>query len=194
MGESATSRVSRRDTAAAFRYPAVLMSEELAAWHDFNVGIVTASAALLGLLFVALSIHVRTLTAARNAELKSVARSIFLGYVVALGIGCLALMPQTLGALGIELLVLLVFAAVPFVFAARSGLRATGVGYDRRVTMVQFVAGFGLFIVTIAAAIGVGLHETNALYVVGGVQVLSLLWGVFNTWELIFRVQVLEEH
>jgi hypothetical protein len=169
------------------------MSEELAAWHDFNVGVVTASAALLGLLFVALSIHVRTLTAARNAELKSVARTIFLGYVVGLGIGCLALMPQTLRALGLELLGMLLLATLPFAAAARSGLRATGVGFDRRVTMLQFVAGFGVFIVTIAAAIGVAVGEANALYVLGGVEVLSLLWGLFNTWELIFRVQTLEE-
>jgi modulator of FtsH protease len=169
------------------------MSEDLAAWHDFNVGVVTASAALLGLLFVALSIHVRTLTATRNAELKSVARSIFLGYVVALSIGCLALMPQTLRALGLELLLLLVLVAIPFSAAARSGLRATGVGYDRRVTMVQFVAGFGLFIVAIAASIGVTVGEASALFVIGGMAVTSLVWGVFNTWELIFRVPALEE-
>ena len=29
------------------------MSEELVLWHDFNVSLVTASAGLLGLLFVA---------------------------------------------------------------------------------------------------------------------------------------------
>ena len=72
------------------------MSEDLVLWHDFNISLVTASAGLLGLLFVALSIHVRVLSASRNAELRAVARSIFLGYVVSLGIGFLALMPQTL--------------------------------------------------------------------------------------------------
>src|SRR5439155_3144034 len=87
-----------------------LMAEDLVVWHDFNVALVTAAAGLLGLLFVALSIHVRTLTARRNAELRSIARSIFLGYVVSLGIGFLALMPQTLTALGGELLVLVLAA------------------------------------------------------------------------------------
>jgi hypothetical protein len=29
--------------------------------------------------------------------------------------------------------------------------------------------------------------------VVAGVGVFSLLWGVFNTWELIFRVQRIDE-
>jgi modulator of FtsH protease len=169
------------------------MAEELALWHDFNLSVVTASAALLGLLFVALSIHMRVLSARENAELRSVARTVFLGYVLSLGIGFLALMPQTLWAFGLELLVIVLAATLPFAAAARSGLRATGVGYDRRVTIVQFIAGFALFAVTIAAAIGVAVGEARALYVIGGIAVLSLLWGVFNTWELIFRVQALDQ-
>jgi hypothetical protein len=36
-------------------------------------------------------------------------------------------------------------ATLPFAAAARNGLRATGVGYDRKVTVLQFIAGFVLF-------------------------------------------------
>lgn len=168
------------------------MSEDLIAWHDFNVSLVTAAAGLLGLLFVALSIHVRTLSAARNAELRSVARSIFLGYVVALGFGFLQLMPQSLQAVGIELLVLILLSLIPFSAAARSGFSATGVGYDRRVTMAQFAIGLLTFVITIAASIAVLGGDARALFVLGAVAVSSLLWGVFNTYELIFRVQSLE--
>src|SRR5437867_5028149 len=88
------------------------VTEELVLWHDFNVALVTASAGLLGLLFVALSIHVRALTARRNAELRSVARTIFLGYVVSLGMGLVAPLPQTLTALGAELLALVLAATL----------------------------------------------------------------------------------
>jgi hypothetical protein len=165
------------------------MSEELVLWHDFNVALVTAAAALLGLLFVALSIHIRALTDQRNAELRSVARSIFLGYVVSLGFGFLALVPQTLWAFGLELVALNVGASIPFAAAARSGLRATGVGFDRRVTIVQFVAGFVLFASAIAGSIGVAVGEPTALFVVAGIAIVALVWGVFNTWELIFRMQ-----
>jgi hypothetical protein len=169
------------------------MSEELLLWHDFNVSLVTATAGLLGLLFVALSIHVRVLSARGNAELRAVARSIFLGYVVSLAIGFLALVPQSLPAFGLELLVVVLAATLPFAAAASSGLRATGVGFDRRVTMLQFVAGFALFAVSIAASIGVFVGEAKALFFVAGIGVLSLVWGVFNTWELIFRVQRIHE-
>jgi hypothetical protein len=169
------------------------MSEELVLWHDFNVALVTAAAGLLGLLFVALSIHIRTLNAERNAELRSVARTVFLGYVVSLAYGFLALMPQSLRAFGGEVIVLNLAATIPFAAAARSGLRATGVGYDRRVTLVQFAAGFGLFAVALTGAIGVAVGEIWALYLTAAIAVLSLLWGVFNTWELIFRIQWVSE-
>jgi len=166
------------------------MSEALVTWHDFNVSVVTAAAALLGLLFVALSLHLRALADPRNAELKSIARSVFLGYVTSLGMGFLALIPQDLGPYGIELVVLFLFALVPFALASGTGFRATGVGYDRRVTMLQFVIGGGMFIVSIAAAIVVATGDERALFVIGAVPVLGLLWGVFNTYELIFRIRL----
>ncbi len=89
-----------------------------------------------------------------------------------------------------EILALSLLAAVPFAFAARAGFQATGVGYDRRVTVVQFVAGIGLFAATIASAFTAASGDDRALFVIGGIAVVSLLWGVFNTYELIFRVQL----
>jgi hypothetical protein len=152
--------------------------------------VVTAAAALLGLLFVALSLHLRALADVRNAELRSIARTVFLGYVVSLGMGFLGLIPQDLGAYGIELLVLVVLALIPYALAARTGFRATGLGYDRRVTVTQFIIGVVMFGVTIAAALVVAGGDDRALFVIGAVPVLGLLWGVFNTWELIFRIQI----
>jgi hypothetical protein len=55
--------------------------------------------------------------------------------------------------------------------------------------MVQFVAGFGLFATAITGSIGVAVGEPSALYVVAGIAIVALIWGVFNTWELIFRMQ-----
>jgi hypothetical protein len=65
----------------------------------------------------------RMLSAAENAELRSVARTVFLGDVLSMGIGFLALMPQTLWAFGVELLVVVLAATLPFAAAARSGPR-----------------------------------------------------------------------
>ena len=164
------------------------MAEELVPWHDFNVSLVTAAAGLLGLLFVALSLHLRVLNDEKNAELRAIARSVFLGYVVSLGIGFLALFPQSLRAYGLELVALNLAAVIPFVNAAGRGLRAQGVGYRRSVTVSQFVAGLALIVTTLAASVDIAGADANGLFVIAGIAVLGLLWGVFNTWELIFRV------
>ena len=121
---------------------------------------------------------------------SSVARTVFLGYVVSLGMGFLGLIPQDLGPYGVELVILVLLALVPYALAARTGFRATGVGYDRRVTVLQFLLGVVMFTVTIAAALVLGAGDDRALFVIGAVPVLGLLWGVFNTWELIFRLQL----
>jgi len=67
---------------------------------------------------------------------------------------------------------------------------ALGDVYGRR---KMFTAGTALFAVSFATAISVATGEARALYAVGGIAVLNLLWGVFNTWELIFRVQALDQ-
>jgi len=166
------------------------MAESLDAWHDFNISVVTAAAALLGLLFVALSLHLRALADPRNAELKSIARTVFLGYVTSLGMGFVALIPQGLTPYGVELVALFLAALVPFAGATRAGFRPVGVGYDRRVTMLQFLIGVAMFVVSIAAAIVVATGDERALYVIGAIPLLGLLWGVFNTFELIFRIRL----
>ena len=102
--------------------------------------------------------------------------------------GFIGLIPQDLGPYGIELLVLFAFATVPFALAARTGFRATGIGYGRRTTVVQFALGIALFVVSIAASLALAAGEVRALFVIGAIPLLGLLWGVFNTYELLFRI------
>jgi hypothetical protein len=52
------------------------------------------------------------------------------------------------------------------------------------------VAGFGLFGASFTGAIGVAVGAPWALFLVAALAVIALLWGVFNTWELIFRMQI----
>jgi len=48
----------------------------------------------------------------------------------------------------------------------------------------------GFVVVSIAAAIVVATGDERALYVIGAIPLLGLLWGVFNTFELIFRIRL----
>src|SRR3954454_20459827 len=82
------------------------MSGYLAApWSDFSVAVVGASAALTGLLFVAVSINIEQMLA--TGALSGRAGSTMILFVVPLAIGTLVLIPeQSSPALGLELVVL----------------------------------------------------------------------------------------
>src|SRR5205823_5605615 len=64
---------------------------------------------LIGLLFVAVSVHLRLLSDEHYADLRQDARAILLEYVVAMGLSLFPLIPQSLVALGQEILIVFVF-------------------------------------------------------------------------------------
>src|SRR5436190_14114595 len=85
------------------------MAPELAEWHEFFITTATVAGALIGLLFVAVSVHLRTLSDDQNVDLRVDARAILLGYVVAMAVSLFPLIPQSLAALGDEMLLVFAF-------------------------------------------------------------------------------------
>lgn len=73
------------------------------AWTDFAVAVTGASAALLGLLIVALSINIKQIVGSKPLPLRALLALVLL--VVPLFAGILLLVPQPATASGIELLV-----------------------------------------------------------------------------------------
>ena len=66
-----------------------MFSEQLAAWRDFYVAAATSAAALVGLLFVSLSLH----GMATRGDMTSIARTAFVAYVSILIVSFLVLTP-----------------------------------------------------------------------------------------------------
>jgi hypothetical protein len=98
------------------------------AWADFAVAVVGASAALTGLLFVAVSINIEAILA--TGALTGRALSTMLLFVVPLVVGILVLVPeQPLTALGLELVVTGVVAGGGLL--RRSTGRPTGASWNR---------------------------------------------------------------
>jgi uncharacterized membrane protein len=62
-------------------------------WHDFYVAVASASAALLGLLFVGVSINLAAITASERADLRTRANVAFANLLYLLGISLIVLMP-----------------------------------------------------------------------------------------------------
>jgi modulator of FtsH protease len=63
-------------------------------WHDFFLATAGASAALLGLLFVAVSINLGTIAAAERIDLRARARLAFANLLAVLGISLVMLRPD----------------------------------------------------------------------------------------------------
>ncbi len=62
-------------------------------WHDFYLAIASASAALLGLLFVGVSINLASITAAERVDLRTRADLAFSNLLYLLGISLIVLIP-----------------------------------------------------------------------------------------------------
>src|SRR5215468_2199417 len=151
------------------------------AWHDFGVGLVGASAALLGLVFVVVSLHLKAVVSdsvvRRRAEIS-------LGlFATALVASAALLIPgQSREALGIELMTIaLIYIGLSTwatVLATRS---SRGVSRDRLVRYVfgEFSAGL-IFI----GGLGLVVHALGGAYLVAAGIVLGVLSAMLATWML----------
>ena len=153
-------------------------------WTDLFVGTAGASAALAGLVFVAVSINLDNVLAVAGLPDRALATLTLL--LAPLVVSILALMPQSRTALGAELLgvgIAAVAGAAAFtkrslpVQARRSWvLGRTGTALLGTVPYV--VAG-----ITLLAEAGGGLY-----WAVGGV-VAGVLGGVTNAWVLLVEIR-----
>src|SRR2546422_10558535 len=102
------------------------MAPELSEWRDFFVTTATIAGALVGLLFVAVSVHLRLLSDEHYADLRQDARAILVGYVVAMSLSLFPLIPQSLAALGQEVLIAFVFILATSARTAPQPFRSSG--------------------------------------------------------------------
>lgn len=148
-------------------------------WHDFALGLASATAALTGLVFVAVSIHLQAVLADRFHRRR--AESTFLSLLVVLGAALLPLLPD-LGhyAYGAVCIVI----ALPLLGrAARSAsvLKARAAGREPWITWATAALADVLLLVG-----GVGLVGRGAggLYVVAAALMLMTGRAMTVVWVL----------
>ena len=151
------------------------------AWHDFGVGLVGASAALLGLVFVVVSLHLKAVV---NDTVLRRRAEISLGlFATALAASAALLIPgQSREALGIELMTIALFYVGLSTWATVLATQSSrGVSRDRLVRFVfgEFSAGL-IFI----GGLGLVLHALGGAYLVAAGIVLGLLSSMLATWML----------
>jgi hypothetical protein len=162
------------------------MSEALDGWTDFNVAMVGATAALAGLLIVAMSVNIAEIM--KSPTLPPRAASSIAALVLAIAAGALGLVPgQPDVAYGIEVLVGAAIASAFQVHAIRVIARDDPIsGFDRfakSTAGVLPIGGFllgGVLIVTGSAAAG--------LVAVAVGSVLAIIAAIIIAWVVLVEV------
>lgn len=152
-----------------------------AAWRDFGVALVSASAALLGLVFVVVSIQLRAVVddpvLRRRAE-------IMLGLLATtLAASAALLIPgQSAKALGIELIpIALVYIGLSTLATFRASRSPSGVSRDRLARFFFGELSAGLIFV---GGLGLLVHTLGGAYLVAAGIVLGVLSAMAAIWML----------
>jgi modulator of FtsH protease len=148
------------------------------AWGTFAVGLTTASGALTGLVFVAVSIRVDDVLG--DPFHRRRAESTFVILLATLTASLLMLLPgQSRVALGIEILLVgavLIFRSVrtwPIVRA-----------YTKREAYISFTVGTGAHVLLVIGALSVLGKTGGGLYIVAAALLLELVRALSDIWVL----------
>jgi len=147
-----------------------------AAWQNFYVMMGSANAALTGLVFVALSIHLKEVLEHPILKPRAVIALVILATQIV--IAAIVLTPQSSQLMGVEILV------VNLVFIATS-LRQRVSLWVTPASLVTFVFRFGYSYAAISLILGVG----GGFYVLALVLVLTLGRTMASCWALLTALE-----
>jgi hypothetical protein len=164
---------------------------EVAGWHDFYIMAGTASATLVGLLFVGLSLHLQIVITA--SEVRSLARVTLANFGAVLFAALFMVIPQGPTAAGSQLigvgLVSLVIAGPSLVGAVRSREWSFQMSVMQR---LRVALRFGLSSLSYLAIIAAGILLLSSVSAAFSVlliaTVLLLVVSLRNTWDLLVTV------
>src|SRR5580765_5651799 len=154
-------------------------------WHDFFLATAGAAAALTGLLFVAMSLHMRYI--ATDPYYRNLARGSLVGLVSVLLVSLIVLVDQPSTWVGIELVL---FALL---FLVAEG-RYDAINYRRlrggpaRATLIRSGVGALLALAGLAGGLTIALQTGPGLYLIALVLISVTVWNLLNAWTLLIGV------
>jgi hypothetical protein len=155
-------------------------------WGNFAMITGSASGALTGLLFVAVSLNRERVTS--HPALRSEAGQTLVLFLLPLLISILLVIPGTSGAvLGAELAVLAVLAGTILILVGERKKPDGDDAEDRLARLLDSVSPNLLTMLLIVAAGCLQLAGDDGLYLLAVATVMSLLGGVINAWLFLTR-------
>jgi hypothetical protein len=159
-------------------------------WHDFYHVIEDASAALIGLLFVGLSINADVIIKKTNKDLLLLAGETFMSYFCVLMYAIIFLIPnQGPGGIGLPML------GINLLFLGITIYRMRGIRKKESKSLLMggilhsFLVPAICFICVIVISISILFGETSGLYWFVPVIIILLLHSSINAWNLLLHLR-----
>lgn len=159
---------------------------DAAPWSDLAAGMAGAAAALAGLLFVAVSINIRTILTSRGTPERAAQALVLLALPVFVSLALL-IPDQPDVALAIELLAISAVTGPALARLVRPGVRATEQPVSSWVATNVVPAAF-VVLGPVVAAVGLLTRTLGGLYWLPAVVALALLGGLVNAWVLLVEI------
>jgi hypothetical protein len=170
----------------ASRLRAVDAAYDAEPWSDFAAGMAGAAAALAGLLFVAVSINIRTILEGRGISSRAAEALILL--VTPVFLSLVLLIPgQPAVALAVELFVLAAVAGAALGWLSRPGRRAREQPVASWVGTTVLPAAV-VALAPVLAGIGLLTESIGGLYWLPAAVAVALLGGLSNAWVLLVEI------
>jgi hypothetical protein len=159
-------------------------------WHDFYHVIGDAGAALMGLLFVSLSLNVSVITRKTSIDLRALAAQTFTNFLCLIMFAVIFLIPnQGPKGLGIPMLgidgIVLYVTLRHFLEIRQNWHRAWGRGG----LALRFVIPTICFVMVLIIAVTVLMGKTGGLYWFVPVVILLIFSASLNAWDLLLRLR-----
>lgn len=158
----------------------------ISGWRDFYVIAGTASATLVGLLFVGLSLHLRVVVA--SPDVRALARVTLANFGVILFVALFLVIPEGQSAAASQVL----GSGVVSLAIIAPSLVAAGRSHGRILRVRQLVLRFGVSTVSYVAVIVAGvllLASSSLAFTLLVIATIVLLFvSLRNTWDLLVTV------
>jgi modulator of FtsH protease len=155
-------------------------------WTDFFIAAASASAALAGLVFVALSVNITHIL--RFPNLPSRAAATIGSLILILVASMAALVDQPARALGIEILIFGLCASWLQLVSARLGFAVSPLRRPVREAVLNAVLGAVQVIPFILAGVLLVAGHLSGLYVAAAGCIATLIFSVLNAWVLLVEI------